>query len=55
MAVNEWVMGEPTFAQDDAEWIQGGPFVEIDNTTVSAGDAGIMTLITGYWGPTYNE
>ena len=32
MAVNEWILGEPTYAQDDYEWILGGPFVEIDGT-----------------------
>ena len=30
--VNEWVLGEPTVAQDNNEWVLGGPFVEVDDT-----------------------
>ena len=33
-AVNEWVLGEPTYVQDNAEWVLGGPFVELDNAAV---------------------
>ncbi len=44
-AVNEWVLGEPTFAQDNDEWVLGGPFVEIDDTVVDAGGGQVINVI----------
>jgi len=44
-AVNEWVMGEPTYAQDDYEWVGGGPFVEVHHSP-AAPSAGQIILIS---------
>lgn len=44
-AVNEWVLGEPTYAQDDYEWVLGGPFVEVDNTAAPAAGAAQIIFI----------
>ena len=42
-AVNEWVLGEPTYAQDNYEWVLGGPFVEVHySPAVSSGGQVIM-------------
>ena len=32
MADAEWVLGEPTYIQDEEEWVLGGPFIELDAT-----------------------
>ncbi len=44
-AVNEWVLGEPTFAQDDEEWVLGGPFVELDNTAAAPAGGQVINVI----------
>jgi hypothetical protein len=43
-AVNEWVLGEPTYAQDNYEWVLGGPFVEVHNVA-AAPAAGQVIII----------
>jgi len=45
-AVNEWVMGEPTYAQDDYEWVLGGPFVEVHHSPAAPTGASQVIIIS---------
>lgn len=44
-AVNEWVIGEPTYAQDNYEWVLGGPFVEVHHVPAGPAAEGQVIII----------
>jgi hypothetical protein len=53
---DEWILGQPVETDEtNEEWALGQPRVVIDDTAAApAGNAGIMTTNTGYWGPTFS-